>query len=332
MTQPQQVGERVYRISVPQLTHEPTNVYLIVDRELALIDFGYPCEEARQVLDQGLAKLGYALKDISMVLYTHPHVDHMGGGALLPKGMMHHVAYGALQGRIEDYGKFISTWRDRPKKFAELFPEETLTLMDEQSENFSDAYFQIGGEIHLDRGIWDGDLIDLGKTKLEVLHTPGHSPDHVGYYDRQSGLYFSGDFILGNGPALVSMTGDNIDDFLNSLDKVQCLPISCILPAHGDLLLNPVAAIENSRHMIRRHELRVLGALEERGRRIFGIARDFMNGKNVDPHMIGLGVGIVLTHLERYERMGAVKGERSGKGILFSLTDKGAERLADLRQ
>ncbi|MHB1420884.1 MAG: MBL fold metallo-hydrolase, partial [Bacillota bacterium] len=229
MTRLQQVGERVYKITVPQLYHDPTNVYLIVDRELALIDFGYPCEEARQSLEEALAEMGFTLKDISMVLYTHPHVDHMGGGALLPEGTVNHVAYGALQGRIEDYGKYIGTWRDRPQKLADLFPEMMPFMDGNQPENV-DNYFQgIGGGIHLHQGIWEGDLIDLGQTKLEVLHTPGHSPDHVGYYDRLSGLYFSGDFILGNGPALISMTGDNIDDFLKSLDKVQRLPISCIL-------------------------------------------------------------------------------------------------------
>ena len=38
--------------------------------------------------------------------------------------------------------------------------------------------------------------IDLGDRVIDVIPTPGHYPSHVAYYDRQTGLFFSGDFLL----------------------------------------------------------------------------------------------------------------------------------------
>jgi glyoxylase-like metal-dependent hydrolase (beta-lactamase superfamily II) len=38
--------------------------------------------------------------------------------------------------------------------------------------------------------------LDLGNRIIDVIPTPGHYPSHVSYYDRQTGLFFSGDFFL----------------------------------------------------------------------------------------------------------------------------------------
>ena len=39
-------------------------------------------------------------------------------------------------------------------------------------------------------------LVDLGERVIDVIPTPGHCSSHVAYYDRQTGLFFSGDFLL----------------------------------------------------------------------------------------------------------------------------------------
>ena len=41
----------------------------------------------------------------------------------------------------------------------------------------------------------DGDIIDLGNRKIKVLHTPGHSPGHMCFFEEKTGYLFSGDLI-----------------------------------------------------------------------------------------------------------------------------------------
>jgi len=45
----------------------------------------------------------------------------------------------------------------------------------------------------------DGDLIDLGDIRLEVVHCPGHTPGHVAYYWRRQGVLFTGMLSKGMG-------------------------------------------------------------------------------------------------------------------------------------
>ena len=46
---------------------------------------------------------------------------------------------------------------------------------------------------HLTRAVRDGDRIDLGGRELEVLFTPGHTPDSLSLLDRKNGLLFTGE-------------------------------------------------------------------------------------------------------------------------------------------
>jgi glyoxylase-like metal-dependent hydrolase (beta-lactamase superfamily II) len=64
-----------------------------------------------------------------------------------------------------------------------------------------------------------GDRIDLGDRSLRVLHTPGHSPDHVCLVDEHRGILFSGDQAA-YGPLLVNLGGADLDDWVNSARRL----------------------------------------------------------------------------------------------------------------
>jgi glyoxylase-like metal-dependent hydrolase (beta-lactamase superfamily II) len=76
--------------------------------------------------------------------------------------------------------------------------------------------------------------IDLGDRVIDAIPTPGHYPSHVAYYDRQTGLFFSGDFLL-PGRLLI----EDIDADLASARRVakfvEQRPISYVLGAHIEL-------------------------------------------------------------------------------------------------
>jgi len=76
--------------------------------------------------------------------------------------------------------------------------------------------------------------VELGDRTIDVMPAPGHNPAHVAFYDRNTGLFFSGDFLL-PGRILV----DDIDAYLASATRVADFcrnrPITHVLGAHIEM-------------------------------------------------------------------------------------------------
>ena len=88
--------------------------------------------------------------------------------------------------------------------------------------------------------------IELGSRTLDAVPTPGHTPGHFVFADRQARLLFAGDHVL---PTITPSIGfvapapvDPLGAFLSSLTKVRALPDLRLLPAHG-----PVAPSSHER-------------------------------------------------------------------------------------
>lgn len=76
--------------------------------------------------------------------------------------------------------------------------------------------------------------IDLGDRIIDVIPTPGHHQSHVSYYDRQTGLFFSGDFLL-PGRLLIEDTNADVASARRVAEFVQQRPITYVLGAHIEL-------------------------------------------------------------------------------------------------
>lgn len=76
--------------------------------------------------------------------------------------------------------------------------------------------------------------IDLGDRVIDVIPTPGHYSSHVAYYDRQTGLFFSGDFFL-PGRLLIEDTGADLASARRVADFIEQRPVSYVLGGHIEL-------------------------------------------------------------------------------------------------
>jgi glyoxylase-like metal-dependent hydrolase (beta-lactamase superfamily II) len=65
----------------------------------------------------------------------------------------------------------------------------------------------------------DGDRLDLGGRTLQVLHTPGHTPDSICLLDEDNGLLFGGD-TYNTGPIYAHMPDSDVDAFARSTARV----------------------------------------------------------------------------------------------------------------
>jgi hypothetical protein len=77
----------------------------------------------------------------------------------------------------------------------------------------------------------DGDSLDLGNRRLTALHTPGHSPGHLCYYEEERGYLFSGDLLYAGQLDAFYLTTDP-EAFLSSLLCIRELPFGKLLPGH----------------------------------------------------------------------------------------------------
>src|SRR5436190_1023578 len=76
--------------------------------------------------------------------------------------------------------------------------------------------------------------IDLGDRVIDVIPTPGHYSSHVAYYDRQTGLFFSGDFLL-PGRLLIEDTDADLASARRVAEFVEQRPVTYVLGGHIEL-------------------------------------------------------------------------------------------------
>jgi len=90
------------------------------------------------------------------------------------------------------------------------------------------------------RVVADGDVVDAGGEQLTVLHTPGHSVDHIALWHRSSATMFTGDLVvLGSSVMIHASRGGDLAQYLTSLARVQALAPTRLFPAHGAVIDDP---------------------------------------------------------------------------------------------
>jgi hydroxyacylglutathione hydrolase len=113
-------------------------------------------------------------------------------------------------------------------------------LGDSQFENLSNVEVVPADLAHVTKYFgfqdWPNGLaqVDLGNRTVDVLPTPGHYPSHVSYYDRQTGLFFSGDFLL-PGRLIIDDAHADLASARRAADFVRNRPVSYVLGGHIEL-------------------------------------------------------------------------------------------------
>jgi len=86
----------------------------------------------------------------------------------------------------------------------------------------------------------DGQLLCVEGASCEVVHTPGHTTDHVVLYLKEENAVFSADCILGEGTAVF----ESLYHYMQSLEKILQLQPSIIYPGHGPVIHDPTQKIQ----------------------------------------------------------------------------------------
>ncbi|HUR35336.1 MAG TPA: MBL fold metallo-hydrolase [Vicinamibacterales bacterium] len=150
----------------------------------------------------------------------------------------------------------------------------------------------------------DGDQIDLGDgDHLTVLHTPGHSPDHVAFWHEASRTVFSGDLVIDGGSVMIHASrGGNLAHYLASLERIRSMAPARLLPAHGRPIEHADALL--TRYIAHRlaREAQVLEALCAGRHTVQAIAESIYDGLN--PALMPAAHETVRAHLEKLRQDG----------------------------
>lgn len=166
--------------------------------------------------------------------------------------------------------------------------------------------------------IADGDLLEIGETRIRAVHTPGHTSDHLCFVLEPERVLFSGDTVLGQGTSVVDPPDGDMGAYVRSLHKLRQLEPSAVYPGHGPPILTPIGRLDYYiRHREQREE-QVLAALTE-GKRTPAEMVPGIYGGEVDDAMYPAAARSVLAHLLKLEREGRVARTGRAKDERFVL-------------
>jgi hydroxyacylglutathione hydrolase len=195
-----QVTDHIHALKVPFRVTTPQGkiprfvyVYLIYGEQICLIDSGVASSE--KIIFDYMKKTGKSPDDISHLVLTHSHPDHIGAAQAVKRASCCKVtAHTAEIAWIEDVDLQA---RERPVPGFNLL---------------------VGGSVKVDRPLRDGDVLNLGDgLNLSVIHTPGHSQGSISFWLPEDKALFSAD--------AVPIVGDLpiYDDVLESARSIKRL-------------------------------------------------------------------------------------------------------------
>lgn len=174
-----QIDKKVHALRIPFSITTPSGialerfvyVYLIYGTEICLVDTGVASSE--ETIFEYVRKTDRKVSDISLIIQTHAHPDHMGATRAIKAETGCAVAVHASE----------KAWVENVELQAGERPVPGFHSL-------------VGGRVAVDRTLQDGDIVNLScGLKLHVFHTPGHSKGSLSLFLPGYNILFSGDAI-----------------------------------------------------------------------------------------------------------------------------------------
>ena len=202
----------VFAIYEPHQAEEVISYLIVGEKRAVLFDTGMGISDIKKVTAE-LTKLPI------IVMNSHTHDDHVGGN----------WQFTTIYGMDTDFTR-TNARGSRADAQDEVTPDQLCGTL---PENFdSKAYvtrpWKTSATIH------DGQRFDLGGRTLEVIATPGHTPDAISLFDRANGLLFTGDTYY-PAPIWLFRPETDLDAYAASIRRLAALApqVQLVLGAHN---------------------------------------------------------------------------------------------------
>jgi len=190
-----------------------------------LIDTGYISDYEQT--EKSITQLGVNLPDISLIINTHTHCDHIGGNNRIQQKSGCDIA-------LHKVGKYFIDSRDDWSTWWRYYNQEA-------------EFFRCT------RSLEDGEIITLGPHEFQVLYTPGHASDGIVLYNRRDKVLLSSDTLWQTDMAVMTLRVEGsraLFDMQASLHKIENLEVQTVYPGHGKPFYDMPKAIARSKQRI----------------------------------------------------------------------------------
>jgi glyoxylase-like metal-dependent hydrolase (beta-lactamase superfamily II) len=319
----EKIAESFYMITLPmpfRLKH--VHVFALVhDNGVSLFDTGMNTPETFSTLEESLKSLGKAVRDTDRIFITHFHTDHCGIAGRIKDISGAAIAMSAIDAlRIHNDQKKGLDF-DQIKKFycEQGLREEIIDGLLELLGSFRKATIPF----KIDTSLEDHGSQKAGDREFEVISVPGHTSGQVCFFFRREGILLSGDHILPDITPNLSPDPYNpefrpLKSFLDSLGKVEDLPVIKVYPAHGDPFSNLKMRVEEIREHHRERKSLVLESVKGSTKTTFQISLDIF-GQNLPEFDQFLAVNETYAHLIELAEEGLIKQKKLGDLIIHSV-------------
>lgn len=213
---------RILGCNPSPMTLQGTNTYLLgTGAKRLLIDTGDV--NIPKYIDSLKCLLQKENTTIGAILVTHWHPDHIGG--------------------VEDVMKLVNKDECKVWKFPRTDEVESCPEIPHGVEILK---------------LKNGQKFSVEGASVKVIHTPGHTTDHVVLMMEEEGILFSGDCILGEGTAVF----EDLYDYMKSLRLILDIKPCTIYPGHGNIINDPIPKIEYYINHRNQREQQILNVLE----------------------------------------------------------------------
>ena len=207
------------------------NVYLIDGgKEYILIDIGF--EDTAAEIVELIRQMDFNLSACKMIVATHADADHIQGV---------NRARDLLRTKVAAHPHSVE-------------PLETgdpiLTFASIKAQGIEIPMPKCKVDIHLN----DGDIIEVGDVRVEVWHTPGHTPGQLSF--KMDNLLFCGDNIYKDGCVGVidAHHGSHLPDFIRSLERIYADDSAYLLPSHGPVFARDQGVVRQAIDRLSRYQ------------------------------------------------------------------------------
>ena len=173
------------------------------------------------------------------------------------------------------------------------------------------------GKVRIDRTLADGDRLDLGSWHLEAIYTPGHTPDHLVFWDSKYRRLFAGDMLSTLSSMIIAPPEGDLTQYLASLRRLLTFPARLLLPAHGSPSARPAFLLEEAFAHRAKRETQVLEALATGPRSVPEMAVEIYRG--LPPNLARLGELQLLAGLRSWSAEGRAVETTTPDGPRWSL-------------
>ena len=230
---------------------------------LALIDTGWPTEQAWTALCASITQTGHDITDLKYMLVTHAHSDHLGLAARVRE------ASGALVGMHPAERATLRRSEPQEPQVGRVHLADWLRSRGAPEDQADQVAAMMTGAVRVHRELARPDFdvehgsLPLGAgTALRAVWTPGHTPGHLCFYDERQDVLLTGDHVLPRITPHIGLPpgsqGDPLGDYQDSLRALARYNPAEVLPAHEYRFADLGARLE----MLLRHHRTRLAEIE----------------------------------------------------------------------